>query len=66
MCGGQLSQEQLRQLLLVAVQCSTKKELGNSGLRVAECRPCHLVMVKLLPSVREKQQVVRVLIRVAE
>ena len=54
---GELSSEQLKQLLLVAVQCSIKKQDRNGGEHVAGCRPCLLVLAKLLPSVREQQQV---------
>ena len=59
--GGQLSGEQLWKLLLVAVQCSIKQQHSQGGENVAECRPCLLVLAKLLPSVRQKQQLIRII-----
>ena len=56
---GELSQEQLKQLLGLAVKCIT--DLPSSGWKKAkrakEVRPCLLMLAKLLPTVREKQQV---------
>ena len=56
---GELSSEQLKQLVGVAVDCSVDRLTANCQprRRSIECRPCLLVLVKLLPSFSEKQQV---------
>ena len=55
---GGLSQEQLKQLLGVAVKCVTNLPRAGwkKAKRAKECRSCLLMLAKLPPTVREKQQ----------
>ena len=56
---GLLTSEQLKQLVAVAVKCSSGSLSAGwvAGGHTIECRPCLLVLAKLLPSFSEKQHV---------
>ena len=60
---GGLSPEQLRQLAGVAVRCGLDRPAAGwvAGRHTIECRPCLLVLAKLLPSFSEQQQVAHAL-----
>jgi hypothetical protein len=58
---GPLSQEQLEQLLQIAVACSLGSAQGERRVESTECHSCLLLMAKLLPSLKERQQVVDML-----
>ena len=58
---GSLGQEQVKQLLGVAVKCSCQVSHSEIRGQAADCRPCLLLLAEFLPSATEQLQLVRAL-----